>query len=459
MKKSILLTLIIISFSITTKGQFSKLFDFSGITTGAYPNGSLIYDGTYLYGMTATGGVNDDGVIFKIKKDGTGYSKILDLDSASSGMLPFGSLYYDGSFLYGMTSGGGANKDGTIIKIKPDGTGYSKLFDFSSFATGSFPIFSSLISDGTFLYGMTAIGGATGRGVIFKIKPDGTAHSILFDFPLLLNGKEPYGSLFSDGTFLYGMTRLGGAYDEGVIFKIKPDGTGFSKLLDFDVSNGRHPYGSLIYDGTFLYGMAEVGGINSDGVVFKIKTDGTAYSIILHLDGNITGQFPFGDLLYDGSFLYGMASNGGPSAGAIFKVKPDGTGFLKLHSFSGTDGNKPNGSLVSDGIFLYGMAQLGGINNLGVIFKSDIVTAIPENGLTSALNVFPNPTSDYLTIKLPAMFSEAEISIYDQLGQLIVHSTFVKGQSGIDITNLSTGVYTLEVASGRDISRQKFVKE
>ena len=46
----------------------------------------------------------------------------------------------------------------------------------------------------------------------------------------------------SDGTYLYGMTVYGGAYNDGVVFKIKPDGTGYVKLLDFDsTTNGANP--------------------------------------------------------------------------------------------------------------------------------------------------------------------------------------------------------------------------
>ena len=66
----------------------------------------------------------------------------------------------------------------------------------------------------------------------------------------------------------------------------------YTKLLDFNGSaNGNQPLGSLISDGTFLYGMTEIGGNNSSGVIFKIKTNGTAYSKPLNFY-NINGSFP-----------------------------------------------------------------------------------------------------------------------------------------------------------------------
>jgi uncharacterized repeat protein (TIGR03803 family) len=134
-----------------------------------------------------------------------------------------------------MTYTGGVNNSGIAFKIKPDGTGYTKLIDFNG-ANGSSPQ-GSFVSDGVFLYGMTQRGGTgacmNGCGVIFKIKPDGTGYSELLDFAGGVDGRNPAGSLFYDGIYLYGMTGVGGANNKGTIFKIKPNGTGYVKLLDF----------------------------------------------------------------------------------------------------------------------------------------------------------------------------------------------------------------------------------
>ena len=126
----------------------------------------------------------------------------------------------------------------------------------------------------------------------------------LFDFTLS-NGWYPIGSLISDGTFLYGMTNIGGAGGNcqnnlggsGVIFKIKPDGTNFIKLLDLGWPVGGLPYGSLICDGTFLYGLASCGGVNDSGTVFKLRTDGTNDTVLFSFDGAINGKAPHGSFL------------------------------------------------------------------------------------------------------------------------------------------------------------------
>lgn len=373
MKKTILLTMFVTAICLTAKAQYTKLHDFGSITNDGWaPYGSLISDGTFFYGMTFGGGTSDSGTVFKIKHDGTGYSKLFDFTGIANGRSPFGSLISDGTFLYGMTVAGGSNNEGSVFKIKPDGTGYAQLLDCDPpNGTNSRNPYGSLIFDSIFLYGMSGQGGVNDSGTVFKIKPDGTGYLKLFDFDGL-NGSRPNADIISDGTFLYGTTWQGGTNNGGVIFKIKPDGTAFTKLHDFDSISGNHPPGSLIFDGTFLYGMTNSGGTDNDGVIFKIKPDGTGYAGLLDFTGD-NGRLSNGSLIYDGTFLYGATYQGGASDwGVLFKIKPDGTGYVKLLDFDGANGLDPSGSLISDGIFLYGMTVTGGINGDGVIFKNCI---------------------------------------------------------------------------------------
>lgn len=236
-----ILLFFLLALAIDSQAQFTKLLDFGTSGNGLYPRSAPISDGTFLYGMTTEGGAQKLGVIYKVKLDGTGYTKLFDFDD-TNGANPYGSLISDGTFLYGITQRGGVNSQGTIFKIKPDGTGFTKLMDFSYVATGGYPL-GSLIYDGSFLYGMTTQGGSKSYGTIFKILPDGSGYSKLLEFDYTTNGGYPYSSLVSDGTFLYGMTTLDGVSDNGTIFKIKLDGTGYTKLLTLNATaNGSLPW-------------------------------------------------------------------------------------------------------------------------------------------------------------------------------------------------------------------------
>ncbi len=383
MKKIISIIIIFLLGTLNSNAQnkFKEIHSFLGTTDGGQPQGDLFFDGTYLYGMTYQGGISTNpscgvgcGTIFKIKPDGSGYNKLFDFDSIN-GSTPLGSLIGKDSFLYGMTRYGGSNNLGIIFKIKNDGTGFTNLFNFSV-ATGGVP-HGSLIYDSTFLYGMT-YSGPGGDGSIFKVKFDGTGFVNIFNF----NGNTgdlPEGSLISDGLYLYGMTIQGGTdqygsrNNYGNIFKIKTDGTGYIQIHDFEYSGnyGVSPYGSLVFDGTFLYGMTS-GGNSNDGTIFKIKPDGSSYMDIFTFNDG-TGIHPHGSLFVKDTFLYGMTSDVGMYDyyySTIFRIKKDGTSYSEL---KGTSGNTSLGSLISDSTFVYGMTGSGGTKGYGTVFKYCII--------------------------------------------------------------------------------------
>ncbi|HWY98522.1 MAG TPA: choice-of-anchor tandem repeat GloVer-containing protein [Bacteroidia bacterium] len=470
MKKLYIAALFAIASTIAS-AQFTKIFDFSGAADGNQPYGALISDGTFLYGMTYIGGANNDGVIFKIKTDGTGYVDLFDFSGAADGKSPRGSLISDGTYLYGTTRYGGASNDGVIFKIKPDGTGYTKLFEFNG--TDGLQPLGSLIYDGNFLYGTTEQGGTSakcvnGCGVAFRIKPDGTGDTTLLDFSTGgVTAMNPYGSLVSDGTFLYGMTRDGGVSNYGVIFKIKPDGTGYTDLLDFaGTANGRNPDGSLILNGGFLYGMTQLGGTNNVGTIFRIKPDGTGDTILFNFSGAANGSNTHSSLIYDGNFLFGMAYQGGSSGvGTMFKIKPNGIGYTKLSDFAGAaNGSNPQGDLFSDGSTLYGMTYGGGINAMGTVFKyqyctmiSDSLTISPPNcgSNNGSVTVLPSGGAGNYTYKWNNGDSTATVSglsgsptdtlvvkITDSNGCFHIDTTRVSCLTGItQITNINSEIF------------------
>lgn len=465
MKRIKLIALIITVLVHSAHAQYSKIIEFAG-TDGKLPMGSLISDGTFLYGMTSEGGPNNPGgVIFKVKNDGSDFTHLYDFDgtaNALNGNAPQGSLLSDGTYLYGMTSKGGLYNNGVIFRIKNDGTGYTKFLDFDNANNGSGAI-GTLISDGTFLYGMTIAGGMNSNGVIFKIKKDGTGYVKIYDFEFY-DANQPFGSLILDGSYLYGMSKYGGTQQNGVIFKIKTDGTDYSTLHSFihDVSDGKLPNGDLIFDGSYFYGMTKYGGTKEYGIIFKIKVDGTGFTMLHDFDGPNGGSIPFGSLFSDGTYVYGMTARGGLNdGGVLFKIKTDGTGFEKLIDFSDLNGFWPSGSLISQGSFLYGMTPVGGTNNMGVIFKYQFnTTGIAENNDTKYY-VFPNPNKGIFNLKMGISKEagiEKSIEIYNVLGKVIFQSGPEQFTSStIDISSQPAGIYFVNIKVGNAHYNQKIL--
>jgi uncharacterized repeat protein (TIGR01451 family) len=159
-------------FKIGTDGNgFELLRAFAGYPSdGRGPcYGSLVLSGSTLYGMTQYGGAINAGVIFGIDTDGSDFTLLHSFGSspADDGTYPFGSLVLDGSTLYGMTRNGGPADTGVIFGIETGGSGYEILHAFATGGSdGSHPYFD-LTLDGSMLYGTTRYGGSAGYGTVF----------------------------------------------------------------------------------------------------------------------------------------------------------------------------------------------------------------------------------------------------------------------------------------------------
>lgn len=204
-------------FSIGTNGtNYRDLHDFTTYPTdGANPKGGLLISGGTLYGMTLEGGANGLGTIFQMNTDGSGFQLVHSFSgSANDGASPFGSLILNGSTLYGTTGGGGGNNAGTVFSIDRSGANFQLVHRFST-AEGSQPMGDLTLSNAT-LFGMTSGTNSAASGTIFEVNTDGsgfqTAHTFRWSSPKnLTDGSKPIGSLVLVGSQLYGMTVAGGS--------------------------------------------------------------------------------------------------------------------------------------------------------------------------------------------------------------------------------------------------------
>ncbi len=377
--------LLILFFAPGVHAQFTVLHSFGASNNdGETPTGSLTLSGSTLYGTTTWGvAYGVVGTIFKINTDGSGYAVVIPFDTLDLGLYPAGDLLMSGTVLFGTTCSGGSADDGTVFKVNTDGTGYSALHSFLGEPTDGSSLYGSLLLSGSTLFGMTSAGGSSGSsdyGTVFGVNVDGTGYFVLHNLAGALDGQDPVGSLVASGSTLYGMTEGAGGGYYGTIFKINTDGTGYSVLHNFEPSadspDGSWPKGSLLLIGSTLYGMTSGGGLLPDGspgcgIIFKINTDGTGYTILYTFTGGTDGNLPAGSLIASGSTLYGTTEYGGANdAGVVFQVNLDGSGFQTLHSFDGgAGGSEPCASLTLSGSTVYGTTSSGGAHDLGVVFS------------------------------------------------------------------------------------------
>ena len=295
----------------------------------------------------------------------------------------------------------------------------SSIVSFSGSSAANTPVFGP---DGS-LYGVNSVGGVVTSGLIYRLALNPPSITTQYQIQNT-QGFAPVGGLLlgSDG-LLYGTTSIGSlttANSSGTVFRLAPDGTGFTVLHDFAPfstfnivsdpvnTDGARPETELTEgsDG-FLYGVAPVGGANGTGVVFKIAKDGSGFAVLhafdavipADADNNGVQDLPTKNtegmgsvaplLLYTDGYLYGVAGEGGANgAGTIFRILPDGTGFDVVHTFAAlvdstttpdtnVDGAQSVAGLTDGGDGrLYGVASLGGANGFGAVFAFDPGTRV-----------------------------------------------------------------------------------
>ncbi|MGC9993631.1 MAG: choice-of-anchor tandem repeat GloVer-containing protein [Candidatus Cybelea sp.] len=319
------------------------------------------------------------------------YSFTGDPDGAGPGA---GLLALNGR-LYGTTSSGGANNDGTVFAITQQGT-ETVLYSFTGGTDGSDPGASLIDVNGT-LYGTTELGGTANSGTVFAVTTSGKEKA-LHSFGGSGDGATPVASLLDVKGTLYGTTRNGGANcssgDCGTVFKITKSGKE-TVLHSFGGSgDGATPVAALINVKGKLYGTSLKGGVTSShsctytrfdsscGTVFSITTSGVE-NVLYRFAGIPNAQNPAAALTNVNGKLYGTTEFGGtscgpPHCGTVFSITTSGKEKI-LYSFGsdgsyGVDGLEPLAGLIVVNGDLYGTTFYGGTNcyssiYCGTIFK------------------------------------------------------------------------------------------
>ena len=316
-------------FQVTTNGLFTTMASFGGGLDGAYPAAGLTQgaDGNF-YGTAFGGGTNFFGTVFRWSPGGA-ITGLYSFSGGADGGQPQGALALAFGNLYGVTSVGGSNGAGTLFLVSSNGA-VSTLHSFDPVLEGSSPngLVSTYPPSGTnqggglgtaSIFGSTSGGGANSNGTLFRADLNGGVTNF-YSFSRLTNstnanGANPKAPLFlGSDRLLYGTTANGGLYGMGTVFwassvPASSNSTGGSNapsgfvvlpppaatpmtLAWFDGYDGAHPTAPLMQgmDGYF-YGTTSAGGLNNEGVIYRL---GAAASPLLASSKTTNGEFTFG---------------------------------------------------------------------------------------------------------------------------------------------------------------------
>ncbi len=109
----------------------------------------------------------------------------------------------------------------------------------------------------------------------------GTQYTILHNFKFgTSDGSNPIGGVAIVGSKIYGTTLLWGSGQDGVLYSVNLDGTGYQVLHDFSGGDGNQPESDLIFAGTTLFGTAQFGGQGGgagNGTIFSYNTNTASF--------------------------------------------------------------------------------------------------------------------------------------------------------------------------------------
>jgi len=409
---------------------------------GRAPAGGITLVGNVFYGTTRYGGAHNDGTIFRMNPDGSGYSILHHFAGGmNDGSGPTGTLVVAGSTIYGTTINGGPNNFGTIFSIDISGSNFVVLHTFPTGTDdGTFPPGTLVLVDST-LYGVAEQGGTDNLGTIFKIDTNGANYAKLHDFATgTSDGHLPLAGLTVAGSTLYGTTAQGGTSgnNAGTIFKIDLTGTGYMLLHSFTGihGDGYNPEHTLTLFGSTLYGVTNQGGTAGTGTIFKINTNGTGYGVLYSFEGS-TGNdgAPSSALTVVEDHLIGSTDPINANIpDLVYSVGLDGSGFGTLYRFNGptTEGREPGGDLAVIGSTLYGVTGFGGTGR-GVVYalplptlKIDAVSLsndgqfflTGESFPNSSINIEASPdlATDFISLGVTTSDANGVFQFEDNLG-------------------------------------------
>jgi uncharacterized repeat protein (TIGR03803 family) len=299
---------------------------------GANPFGGLIADAAGdLFGTTVRYGAGSGGTVFEIAKTRHGYASapttLVDFTGAN-GEFPEGALITDAAGdLFGTTYKGGTDNDGTVFEIAKTRHGYASapttLISFTG-TDGEYPE-SSLIADAAGdLFGTTSVGGANNDGTVFEIAKTSHGYAAAPTILVSFNGADgasPDDALIADAAGnLFGTTYGGGTNGGGTAFEIAKTRHGFASapttLVSFTGADGAgtYPVGALIADAAGdLFGMTNEGGTHGTGTAFEITNSGFVppRTPVTPTHSDIAHSPPLG-----AAFVQAMASHGASRFGS-----------------------------------------------------------------------------------------------------------------------------------------------
>lgn len=102
-----------------------------------------------------------------------------------------------------------------------------------------------------------------------------------------------------------------------------------------------------------------------------------------------------------------------------------------------------------DDLLGYGIPDLDVARNIALSLNETLI---------EDFSFYPNPVKDELNFRIPSIFSQVEVSIYNQLGQVVLNKRTNENSKTINVSLLTTGIYLIKFSAKNASKIFKFIK-
>jgi uncharacterized repeat protein (TIGR03803 family) len=342
MKFKLSLLALVISPMAMAGGTYATQYTFPALSgassTGAYPEWELVKKTgtTDLYGVAPKGGTLGGGTLYKMSGGVVTVVRNFGVSGDIKGSRPDGPVLNHSGSLYGVTAIGGANNTGVLYRWNPT-SGFKTIHSFGSGTAGASPSGQLLLANDGNVYGVTKAGGSCGLGTVYKYVVSTGAVTTLHSF-CGQEGTSPITGVIqaSDGN-LYGTAYTGGANGGGSLYKLTLAGA-FTRLYSFGATASAPKFPSRLTQGRdgLLYGMSWGGGLMDVGTIFTSTLAGSvSVRAQMGAQSNTSLQNPSRNAALLEKFtgvFYGVSYS---NTGSVFQFRASTKAVSVIHS-SGT---------------------------------------------------------------------------------------------------------------------------
>ena len=100
------------------------------------------------------------------------------------------------------------------------------------------------------------------------------------------------------------------------------------------------------------------------------------------------------------------------------------------------------------------------VTNTTINMFRPYTTGVDENQFADGVSIYPNPASEFINVNFKSSSKNVSVKIYDATGRLVKNIDNAKtGESSINISELESGLYMMNVNDGKSSVTKRFVKQ